>query len=342
MEDGKSDWWMSDDVTIPGDQAEVGSNNIVTVTGRKRPGTLPPLVEGGPSPTTARIEVFLCVPSLSILPTATPSTRKIGQVSVTVSALNAAWTALAGSGVSKDLPAFTVPAPSSSPDPNDAFSLGHRCLIARIYPLGFTPSTSAAFNPFAEPHEVQRNIWVVAVRSPGKSDSAGAGQDDAGMTPKKPLGPNKAGLFEFRIDTRARTTKAEDVTLRATWVNAHPEIKRFSAALKPTKVFRGFAETPPAQFGFHFDLPAEAIPHEKGQRPFFPNVLKVSDATKPRKGDPRYDAIVRLQPKKVARIGVTADLRGAARGQAHVFHVEQFDANRKPTGGGTLIFIPVS
>jgi hypothetical protein len=333
MNDGinPAPWWESDDISIPGDQAQVGANTV-TVTGRKNVGTL--------SSSQVRIEAYIANPSFVMSPTNTPYTRKIGKVDLNVSDLDTAGPA---TGVSAAIvPDLTIPPPPPA-DPNDAVGLGHRCIVARIFPKTFTPPTSA-FTPDVEQHECQRNISVVLVRmlKAEEQNAAGAGKGQTGLNREWPLLLNLDGLLDFRIDTAARTSKAEDVLLRATWANGNPGTRHIAARLKRTRVFRGFARKPPEGFAYNVKLPLQDIPHAKGQKPYIPKVLKVKDGTKNAKL-PRYDALVRLQPKKPARVALNVNLGGSSTaGLAHVFYLEQLTAKGKPQGGITLVFVPMS
>jgi hypothetical protein len=334
MRDGipPAPWWESPDISLPGDEAVVGTQTV-TVIGRKRPGTM--------SASQVRVEAYIANPGLQLNPPKpgnVPFTRKIGQVDIPVSSLDAAGPT---TGVTAPIaPALVIPATTANPD--DAFGIGHRCLIARIYPKGFIPPTST-FTPDVEEHEVQNNLYVVLVASNAAADAGGAGQGGAGARGQKRIGLNEDGLFEFRLDTTTRTSRAEQVTLRAIWVNAHPaaELRRLLPILRETRGFRGLARQRPRKFAFRIKIPEKDLPHRKGQRPYFPTLLRVKDRSSVQEGDPQYDSIIRLQPNKIARVGFTADLVNSRVGLAHVFHLEQIGPNRRRHGGATLIFIRV-
>jgi hypothetical protein len=143
-------WWLSPDIWILGGKgiATVGVQQKVAIIGRKRPGSVPlPLV---------RIEAFIANAGVRTNPPKPgdePFTRKIGHVDIPVTDLE---TAGAYMGVTREI---DLEIPLATTNPDDALGAGHRCLIARIYPLGFTPPTSI-FTPNVEQHEVWRSILV--------------------------------------------------------------------------------------------------------------------------------------------------------------------------------------
>jgi hypothetical protein len=332
MEDGQSPdpWWESPDITVPLDQAQVGTNNV-TVTGRKAAGTL----------TTAKvkIEAYIANPFLSAhppSPTDPTSTAFIGQ-----QIFNATDIGGAGAGTFTP-PTITLTIPSSTSNPDDPVAIGHRCLIGQI--MGFGGTVLDPFTPATEQHQCQHNISVVTVRmaKSEKQDAAGAGKGAAGVNREWPLFLNGQALLDFRVDTTTQGTKTEDVLVRATWMNLDPKTQRLARRLKQSGVFRGFARKPPAGFAYNVKLPLADLPHGKGQKPYIPKVLKVNDQTRGKK-QPRYDAVIQLQPKRRARIALNANLEGASTaGLAHVFHLEQLNLNGKPQGGLTLVFVPMS
>lgn len=334
MQDGSPNWWESPDITIPGDVAVTGSNPV-TVVGRKN--APPPNTGNGLPSTKVKIEAYLATPGLQMFPPQPGGqyTYFIGSATVTIAQPTAAEVF--------NPPPMNLTIPNVEPaDPNDPFHSGHRCLIGRIFPFGQVPP-SGAFNPPGEQHECQHNMSVVvtANKQSGEQNAGGAGKGQAGTNAKKPLFLNLEGLLDFRVDTTTRLAKAEDVLITATWANLDPKIKRFAAELKRTRVFRGFARRPPAGFGFNVKLPLQDLPHAKGQKPYIPKVLEVKDNSKGKQ--PRYDALIRLQPKKPARIALNVNPEGSSTaGLAHVFYLEQHNKAGKPQGGITVIFVPMS
>jgi hypothetical protein len=335
MQDGQSPdpWWASPDITIPGNQVTGGVANTISVRGRKNPVSL--------SGDTVTIEAFISTPGLQMNPPQaynTPFTRKLGEVDIAVSALTPAGATTPGATTP-----ITFNAPSTVPDNNDAFGPGHRCLVGRIYPFGFTPPGNV-FTFQTEQHEVLHNVMVANVTlAPGVSGAGGAGQGDAGTDGAEPLGPNEDGFLEFRVDTTTRRAKAEQVLLRTTWANLRPaaELRSLAGVLKKRRGFRGLAKQRPSKFRLRFDIPKDELAHAEGQRPYVPKILGVKDRTGAKYKEPRYEATVRLQPKKIARIGITADLRASRVGQAHVFYVEQLGPNAERHGGLTLVFLRI-
>jgi hypothetical protein len=341
MDDGPV-WWESPDVTIPNDQAAVGSNTV-TVRGHKKP---------GPSPSSViRVEAFLCNPYVGPMIPGQTNVFKIGQVNIPATDLDTAGPAM---GVTQTL-TLTIPTPPANPTQTQKddplFAPSHRCLMARIFPSNFNP-TPAAFTPATEQHEVQHNIEVVLVAMDMEtmSKAAGAGAGHGGAMREDLLGPNADGLFEFRVDTTTRTKRAEKVTLRATWAATHtPEDrKRLTTILRRHhRGFKGLAEERPRRFAFSTEIPRGELPHFKGIKPNMPKVVKVTDRSKAAKGNLRYDAVIALQgavakgPRKLARLAFLADVRDMQVGFAQVFHLEQLGAKGNREGGLTVIFLRI-
>lgn len=334
MLDGQSPdpWWESPDITVPLDQAQQGANDV-TVTGRKNAGTL--------TATKVKIEAYIANPFLAAHP---PSpTDPISTVFIGQAIFNT--TQIGGTGAGTFTPpagTITLNIPTSTSNPDDPVAVGHRCLIGQI--MGFGGSALDPFTPDTEQHQCQRNISVVTVRmaKSEEQNAAGAGKGAAGVNREWPLFLNEQALLDFRVDTTTQGAKAEDVLVRATWMNLDPKIKRLARRLKRSGVFRGFARRPPAGFAFNVKLPIQDLPHGKGYKPYIPKVIKVTDQTKGKK-QPRYDAVIRLQPKKRARIALNVNPEGSSTaGLAHVFYLEQYGLKGKPQGGLTLVFVPMS
>jgi hypothetical protein len=332
MKDGNP-WYMSPDVTLPGNQANVGPNTV-TVVGRKNPGAF----EGE----NVKIDAFICNPGFQMKPGNVPYTQPIGSVTIAVPDLDAAGPA---TGVSKTLPTLNIPTPPATPtqmQKDDAKGPGHRCLIARIYRFGIAPPT-AVFTPITEQHEVQCNICVVQCSQDGADDAAGAGAGDVGTAGGKPLGPNEDGLFEFRLDTTTRTMRPERVTLRGVWPAKHPapQLEELTAIMRRVRRFRGFADERPGRFAFRFDIPKAELPRRRGQPAYIPRVNRIVDKSGAKRGNPTFDALVTLQPKRQARVGFVADLSTTPVGRAQVFRLEQIGPQGRSHGGVTLIFLRV-
>jgi hypothetical protein len=190
---------------------------------------------------------------------------------------------------------------------------------------------------------------VVLTAMDAESDAAGAGAGHAGAMLEQLLGPNKNGLFEFRVDTTTRTKRAEKVTVRATWPARHSPAERKRLITLLRRHHRGFkdlAEERPGSFAFSVEIPKAELPHFKGIRTYIPRVLEVTDRSKAKTGNPRYDAVIALQGardrrRKLARLAFVADIRETQPGFAHVFHLEQLGPKGRRLGGLTVIFLRV-
>jgi hypothetical protein len=335
MQDGiaPTPWYLSPDLVIPNDEAQAGANPV-----QARIRMHPTFDFNG---TRARYQVFCSEPSMAIpsngaynalihdsatLLVGDPLLPKLGKTALKTAgnagtAYNFTWTL--GPGAIGSIPALTI---------------GHKCLIARLWSAADPAPT--AFNVFAEEHEVQRNIQIVASSMKAKSEgAAGAGMPPAGMREGKPLGGGRERLWEFRVNTTAVGRRVEKALWRATWLNRRPrgELKRVVAILKRRPGFAGLAEAPLPRFGLRVDIPKEQLP-SIDQDPYVPEVLHVDDATGVERGDPTYGVVVALLPRIVARVGVTADLRTTPVGHAHVIALEQLGPRGRIDGGTLVVF----
>jgi hypothetical protein len=321
IDDGSPNWWESLDIWLSGADPGVAQPGANTINVRTH------LLAGKTfTQSQANCDVYVGNPSLVMTPTA--GTIAIGSILFPKAGYPS------GGGPQVQTIGWTVPATPSSPTAIDA--PGHRCLIARVYPFG--TGTPSDFQVPTDQHEGQRNIFIAASSNDGSAGGAGAGT--AGTQEGKPMGPNEDGLWEFRVDTTARTRKPGRVIVRAEWANqvSGAELKRLLALLKKRRGFERLAKEPPPSFGFQFKLPARELPPAKIR--FIPKVLEAGPKES-KDGVPRYEARIMLRPRRISRIGVTADLRKTPVGQAQVFHVEQIGFRGRREGGLTVIFLRV-
>jgi hypothetical protein len=341
---GATPWYESPDIVIDGSNEAVANvDNNLTAHPRMHPA-------GDFNGTRARLQVYCCEPGL-----ATPNDPRYAALihdSINLSGTDPNFAKLgktalktAGDPGTDYKFKWHFTPDTGMPPQVPALAIGHKCLIARIYA---DADSGSAPNDFliSDDHEVQHNIETVLVATQlaselEEADAAGAGMPAAGLVQTKPLGLNKEGLFEFRVNTTAIGKRPEEVTLRATWVNPTPaRAKRLVPILKRTHAFKGFARQRPRKFALHFGTPRGQLPPPKERPPDVVKAHKTTDHTHV-KGKPTFEAKVKLRPNRVARFGLTADLRNTRVGLAHVFALEQFGPKGHRDGGLTVIFLRV-
>ena len=299
-------WWNSPDIGVNafgGALANDGSNTIHLRVHLAAGKTF--------ADSQAEIEVFVGNPSLVMTPTA--GTINLGTVLVAKSAFPA------GGGSVETQLAWTVTVDPMNPGGID--QPGHRCLIARVYP--FTSSKPSDFQVPTDQHEAQRNLCIVECADAGSAEGGAGGGMIGAPGGETALGPGEDGLWGFMIDTTTPLEQAgEVVTVQATWPGTLDKAQqKLVAPILKRAGFRGYATAPPK---FVLEL-------EEGGEPGTTQGGKT----------PRFELDVKLEPKRMARLAVKADLSRTRRGQAHVIHVEQIGSNKQVQGGLTLVLVKV-
>ena len=372
MRDGPSPWWwLSPDLGIGGLDAQLGTvadvpgdndfyvrvwlNNNLTFTQSQ-----------------ARVDLYLANPDVSM--TLIAAAFKLGSVLINKSAFP---TGTGRNVIRSETVTLPLPRPSGTAikatDPDQA---GHRCIIARVYPNG-TAAPPTNFTVPVEQHEAQLNISVVKVSGFAAGTMAGAGGGMTGTAEGEPLGPDEGGLWNFLIETSVANPDEtpEIVTLVAT---AGAEVPRPVLRL-PALRRVGFNGTvsPARTVALNFDLPREQLPDEEWKQgeegelvsvpleePWQPKLYDAKQTTigpsiidqligilpgflsKPirdlpflRPKQPRFAVQAELIPRRVARFALQADMSSTKPGEAQVFHIEQTNADGRPSGGITVIMV---
>lgn len=308
---GCPQWWLSSDITLTSstgqpDQAVEGQPNTATVKGHWAPNCALPL------DTTIFVELWVATPHMNMSPS--PSTSH-NITTTTLSGLTP------GSSATVTIP--WTPTPANPNDPNDPQSAGHKCLVARCYPIT-SPVDSTDFHLPGELHVAQHNIAVVAA---------------AGAREGRP--------FRFNVSTvNLNDKQPEPATIRAVAdPNPDEHVREVvNARLQQVPGFRRIATSPPPQ-GF------------KVETPDFPNA-KVYDYTrlgcfgillsfllfllsilgiKLRPFQPRYETQIQMQPGQHTTFTFVTDLSQAQVGDAYIFHFTHVGADQKETGGFTVV-----
>jgi hypothetical protein len=336
MQDGPAAaWWTSPDIwlgsTLGGSVAHQGTN-LVNVRVHKGKGLTF-------AASQARFDVYVGNPSLVMTPTA--GTRLIGQPLIANAVIPDGGAASTSFNWTVTLDAD--PTHASYPD-----QPGHRCLIARVYPFGSArPST---FNVLGEQHEAQLNILIAETAKDGAEiGGAGAGMAGAGGRGEQaapPIGPGRDGLTGFLVDTTTLTAEREPVVIHA----MQPE--RLSGRRTKTLMralaehdFEGFVEGG-VPFDLDFDVPKQYLPNLRYEPrpgdcecdvdveivesdPFIPEVKQLDRG--------KFEAV--LEPQRIARFALKADMSAVDRGYAAVFEIKQLGGGGDEQGGLTLVML---
>jgi hypothetical protein len=294
------------------------------------------------SDSQAEIEVFVGNPSLVMTPTA--GTINLGTVLVAKTDFPAG-----GGSVETQLPWNVTVDPG---DPGGIDQPGHRCLIARVYP--FTSGKPTDFQVPTDQHEAQRNLCIVECADEGAGGGGAGGGMIGAPGGETPMGPGDDGFWGFMIDTTTPfEEQAELVTVRATRpLTLHKAALKEIMPILERAGFRGFAAEPPR---FSLELSEGGEPGTKRGAMTtrvsaldrlvtrLPGLFREPLLKLPLFGrkTPRFELDVKLDPKRMARLGLKADLRRTGRGQAHVFHVEQVGSNKQSQGGLTVVLLKV-
>jgi hypothetical protein len=152
-------------------------------------------------------------------------------------------------------------------------------------------------------------------------------------------------MAHIRINTGNPLLEEETVTVQAV-ADLNPSRQVLSAitpGLKAVRGFRQIATTPVRHFTFDlgtFETAAKAASVAPVQLLHHLTVDKATGLFGERP-HPNVLARVPIPPKHFSTFTFTADLSGAHRGDAHVFHLTQLRANRQPDGGLTVAIVGI-
>ncbi|MDQ3918366.1 MAG: hypothetical protein M3348_07795 [Acidobacteriota bacterium] len=304
-------WWLSPDIKLVGpvsgpDKADPGQTNTVTVQFRRKSAA-----SGCTSPFDENIDIELWVgnPSLAMAPNNPASTFNVQKIGVPTPPEGSTTPVLIDWIPPQGLPA------------DDPQSHGHKCLIARCYPESLIPDDKSFHVP-DDQHVAQHNICIVPCDAPGQKKHRGA-----------------CGL---RVTTlNLNEDAAETVTLRAV-ADLRPDafVRRVVLSrLEKTPGFRRLAVRQPRSFRFEFaDFPAAEVKDVARPAGCLPALLGISRPLGT-SGPPGFEAKVSLRPGQLIHFHFSADLTGAALGDAYIFHLTQTGADGSPQGGLTVVMV---
>lgn len=307
-------FWISPDIAInPGTTyAGIAASNIPNDLA-VRPHVSPGCTVPGTNP-RVRIKLYVCTPSMSPLVPGTTYARLIRSDDVPAGDVD-----VNGLTTTSDhFDHFTAagpwtPMPADPADPDDPQAIGHRCLIARCYPVGTFPSTSSFFIP-DDPHSCQRNMEIQVV-----NNLKGTADDGEGIAHPKKVN-KRTKMWEFRVLVANPEPMAAPVELRIDWVGkpSGPLMKQIKAGFKWAGVKVGHIGAVPPRWGIRRrDLP----------RGF--------EVVEPNSDSPSWGAFGRLGPFEERQVVMQLDLAHLHRGELAVFHSYHVGANRQMLGGMT-------
>jgi len=298
-------WWLSPDINLVGptsglDNADAGQTNPVTVSFHRKPAGSNCSFPGDES---LSVELWVANPSLVMSPRVHLSAARVGFIGAPVPAEGASGS----QQIDWDAPA--------APPPNDPQSAGHKCLIARSYPSSGVPSNSNFFVP-GDQHVTQHNLCIVRI-------------SDHNLTFKvNTLNPNLT-------HPPLLLNPPPNAKLRAV-LDLHPSNFVKDTVTSRLESFAGFQtlRSTPYSGGFKFDLTSlhasDIVDHSHPAilQPFPPHSV------------PSFEAKVVLDSKHVTPITFLANLQGARRGEACIFHLIQTSLTNTAEGGLTLVVLP--
>jgi hypothetical protein len=295
------------------------------------PGTDPSLAKGGVQNTTNVIiflkrdcplttgtgvagitfDLYVTKPSMNIM---TPGFDPLGSFLLSTGTL--ANTSTPGSGAPNPNSVTWTPLSTDTSKPNGP---GHRCLIARCFPIGTTPDQQFLSKYIPEdPHYVQHNLTI----------------DVAPPAPPRPHG--------IKIRTGNGERENETVTIRVV-PDFKPSETVLRAILPSLRTVPGFARiaTKPVR---HFELNLDVFKNEHNcyEEPFEYLAHRTPD---PKSGlfgkleHPNIEAKVTIRPKFFADFTFSVDPSGSNVGDAHIFHLTQADHRAQFQGGLTVAVV---
>ena len=205
---------------------------------------------------------------------------------------------------------WDVPAAAPADDPQ---SRGPKCLVARCYPDSGVPDNSSFFVP-GDQHVAQHNLCIVSTTSPA---------------------------LTFKVNTLNPSPlpdppQGQAVKVRAVLDLNPPEFVR-RIVLKRLQQMAGFTQlrTTALPFGFKFDLTglqsSNVVDHSH------PGVVSPF----PGHANPSFEAQIVLATRRVTQLTFLASLKGAAVGDACIFHLTQTSVSGVAEGGLTLVALKV-
>jgi hypothetical protein len=223
---------------------------------------------------------------------------------------------------------WTIATGTPNTDPDGP---GHRCLVARCYPLGLAPDGSdfhvqqgTAANP-GDRHVAQRNICIVTCSGPG----AAMAREQA------------ARSCEFDVAAANGNLKAaQPVTIRAV-MNIRPDKGTLDVLLPQLQQIPGFkriATEPMPDLNLRFqDFPdVKVIKRPSGCLSRLLALVGLGTADQP-----TYEANIQLQPAQLTTYTVVPDFSKSQFGDAHILNLTQVGADQQPQGGLTLVFVVI-
>ena len=304
-------FWISPDIAInPGTSFEgiAASNkpNDVAVRPHVSPGCTVP----GATP-RVRIKLYVCTPTMSPLVPGSPYARLIR--SDDVPAANVDVNGLTTTADHFDHFTAAGPwttAPADPTDPDDPQNPGHRCLIARCYPVGANPDVTDFHIP-DDPHSCQRNMAIQVV-----NNLKGTGEDGEGIA--NPHNVNKrTKMWEFRVIVANDQPQPAEAELRVDWAGkvAAPLMREIKGGFSKAGVKVGKVGAQPAQWGIRpRDLP------------------KGFEMIRPSRESASFGAVGRLEPFDERRVILQFDLAHLNKGELAVFHTYHMSQGRRLGG----------
>lgn len=206
--------------------------------------------------------------------------------------------------------------PPAGLPPEDPQGSGHKCIVARCFAEPLVPSADDFYVP-EDQHVAQRNICVVPCGAPGAAKVPGpCGLDITTVN------PSRGGR--------------EEVTIRAEF-DARPSKHVRNVVLESlgrTPGFTRIAAEPPRAFRFRLPDFPKAEYSGAGRGGCLGMLLGM-------RGAPVFEARVPMEPAQFTRFNFTADLTGAALGEAHVFHLTHVGEDGRVRGGLTAVMLAV-
>jgi hypothetical protein len=305
-------WWLSPDIKLVGptsgpDKADPGQQNTVTVQFHRKTAA-----SGCSSPFDENTDVELWVgnPSLAMAPNNPASTFNVQKIGVPTPPEGSTTPVVIDWTPPQGLPA------------DDPQSHGHKCLIARCYPESLIPDDKSFHVP-DDQHVAQHNICIVPCDAPGQK--------------KK-----HRGACGLRVTTlNLNEVEAEEVTLHAVTDLRPDEFVRrvVLSRLEKTPGFRRLAVRQPRGFRFEFaDFPvaeSKELWRPAGCLPALLGISRPLGASSP----PSIEVKLNLRPGQFIHFHFSADLTGAALGDAYIFHLTQTGADGRPQGGLTVVML---
>ena len=316
---GSSPFWLSPDVDIPAHTGEAvqGSNDVrIRVHAHEEP-IVDELIVA---------EVYVGTPGLVLSPTT--GTRRIDPGNLRFRPANVTGTEPVASTAGGTLSFAWTPS-SATGDPDGP---GHRCLIARAFPVSVTPPTTA-FDVPNEQHEVQHNIEILST-----SKRMSKGGDDGMGTKRSPRKrDSKSGMWLEDLQTIVPGRKrAKRYVVWAFDPEPANEIaKPLRKGLKAAGG-RGFSKEPPKAVSLSADAPYEWVdPEDLAGRERFAGRAGLGKGLLAKD---RVLAVARVElgPRRPSHIRLGFDHSNIRAGSAVLLHVIQFTETGRAEGGMTI------